>query len=610
MLYGNTGNVLRVDLGENTVATENPHPGLYQKWIGGAGLGTHYLISEVRPEITWDHPENRVILASGPMGGTRVPGSGMLSAVTRGPMTGGACSSQANGFFGAYLKLCGYDAVILQGISPAWVYLYVNDTEAELRDASNLLGLDTWEVQEALIKETGEKQLSVFSIGPAGENLVRFAILAGDKGHIASKNGLGAVLGNKRIKAVAVARGKRPVPVYDRDRLAKCAKEFMDNPTSVVSTIEKYGTGGFLPIADKTGRLPVKNYTTNLCDYVDRIDGPYLRSHFKLKRHPCYACNIRSHCHQITVTEGEYAGYTGDEPETESLALMGSNIGVSDAGAIVMMADLIDRLGMDVNECGWAVSWVIECYEKGFFTYEQTGGLELRWGNEKAVVELLHQIAHRSGFGAILSDGVKAAAEKMGGEAKNMAIYAEKGNSPRGHDHRAVWLEMLDTCTSSTGTIEASSGGTDTKPFGFGPVTDTFDWKQVATYLGKLNGQRNLLDCLGACRFTVDNNAVIPRALTALTGQELTPLDCLKVGKRITNALRVFNLRCGIKREADRPSVRYGSTPVDGPARGKALEPIWDDMVNLYYETMGWDPLTGRPSPETLKDLGLEYLID
>lgn len=609
MLYGNTGNILRVDLGKNTLVTENPEPSIYEKWIGGTGLGTHYLISEVSPEITWDHPENRVIIAAGPMSGTRVPGSGMLSVVTRGPMTRGACSTQANGFFGAFIKQCGYDGVILQGISPTWVYLYINDTGAELRDASHLLGLDTWEVQEALIEETGVKQLSVFSIGPAGENLVHYAILAGDKGHIASKNGVGAVLGNKRIKAIAVARGKKPVPVKDPDGLAKCAKDFRDNPPSYVSTVAKHGTNGLIPNAYKGGHLPVKNYTTNICDYVDRIDGAYMRSHFKLKPHPCYACSIRSHCHQITVTEGEYAGYTGDEPETENTSLLGPNIGVSDAGAIVMMSNLVDRLGLDVNECGWVLGWAIECYEKGIFTREQTGGLELKWGNEKAVVELLHQIAHRSGFGAFLADGVKAAAEKMGGEAKKMAVYAEKGNSPRGHDHRAVWLELLDTCTSSTGTIESSVGGADYGVYGIEPITNKFDWRQVGTYLGRLNGHRNMLDCLGACRFTVDNPAVIPKALTALTGQELTPQDCLKIGKRISCALRIFNLRCGITREADRPSARYGSIPVDGPVRGTGVGPVWDDMVNLYFETMGWDPATGMPLPETLKDLGLEEMI-
>ena len=609
MYYGNTGNILRVDLGKNTLVTENPDPVIYKKWIGGTGLGTHYLISEVSPEITWDHPENRVIIAAGPMSGTQINGSGMLSVVTRGPMTGGACSTQANGFFAAYLKLCGFDAVILQGISLSWVYLYVDDTGYELRDASHLLGLDTWEVQETLDKET-EKKLSVFSIGPAGENLVRFAILAGDKGHVASKNGVGAVLGNKRIKAVAVARGKKRVPVKDPAALTEAVRDFKQTAFSTRDTIAKYGTNGLIPNAYKSGHLPVKNLTTNVYDHTDRIDGAYMRGHFKLKPHPCYACNIVSHCHQITVTEGEYAGYTGDEPETENTSLLGPNIGVSDAGAIVVMSDQIDRLGLDVNECGWVLGWVIECYEKDIFTREQTGGLELKWGNEKAVLELLRQIAHRSGFGALLSDGVKVAAKKIGGEAKKMAVYTEKGNSPRGHDHRAVWLELLDTCTSSTGTIESSISGPNYSVYGIEPVTDKFDWRQVATYLGKINGHRNLLDCLGACRFTVDNPVVIPRALTALTGYELTLQDCLKVGRRISNALRVFNLRCGITKEMERPSERYGSTPVDGPVRGTGVSEIWDDMVDLYFKTMGWDPTTGAPLPETLQVMDLEELID
>lgn len=607
MAYGYMGKVLRVDLGQAVAEAEVPEKAVMQTWLGGAGLGVHYLVSEVGPAVTWDHPENRVILAAGPLAGTRVPGSGVLSAVTRGPMTGGACSTQANGFYGAFLKNCGYDAVILQGIAPQWVYLYIYDGGALLRDASHLLGMDTWDIIDALKLETGQKQLSVFSVGPAGENRVRFAALVGDRGHVAAHNGIGAVLGAKRVKAIAVARGKQPVRVMDQATLDGCIKEFQQNPMAVGQgpIIAAYGTSGVSQNLHRSGGLPVKNLTTNLFPEITQIDGQYVRGHFKLKPHPCWACSLKHHCALIEVPEGDYAGTTGEEPEYEGMAAVGSIIGISDAGAMVMLANLVDRLGMDVNETGWVLGWAFECYEKGIFTKEQTGGLELTWGNAEAARELLMQIAQRRGFGALLAEGVKVAATMLGGEAQRLAVYTEKGASPRSHDHRAVWNEMLDTCVSGTGTIETVGGNPDATQYGYEPLRDPFDWRQVATYNAHVSGHRQFQDTMGVCRFTVDQMPVMVRALQAVTGWELTHQEGLKVGKRVVNALRLFNLRCGISVAKERPSFRYGSVPVDGPARGADVGPIWNDMVRLYYETMGWDPETGQPLDETLAELGL-----
>jgi aldehyde:ferredoxin oxidoreductase len=602
--------ILRVNLNTGTLTDEVPGQGVLRNWLGGTGLGVHYLLTEVGPEITWDHPENRVILAAGPLAGTRVPGSGVLSAVTRGPMTGGACSTQANGFFGAYIKTCGYDGVIVQGIAPDWVYLYVHDGQAELRDASHLLGLDTWEVEDAVKAELGHKQISVFAIGPAGENRVRFAALVGDRGHVAGHNGIGAVLGNKRLKAVAVARGNQPVTVQDPAALAECIQGFKDTVQAAgqTRTIADYGTGGVSAGLEKIGALPVRNLTTNLFPEVTKIDGQYLRSHFQVKPHPCWACTLRYHCHLITVTEGPYAGYVGEEPEYEGLAATGSNIGLAEAGAVVMLSNLVDRLGMDINEAAWVLGWAMECFAKGIFTKANTGGLDLTWGNAEAARDLLLQVANRRGFGALLSDGVKAAAERTGGKAQEIAVYTEKGASPRGHDHRAVWSEMLDTCVSSTGTIQDTGGSPDARQYGYEPITNPFDWQQVARYNAHVSGHRQFQDTVGVCRFTVDGMGLMVQALEAATGLHLTTEEGLQVGKRIVNALRVFNLRCGITRAVERPSFRYGSIPVDGPARGADIAAVWEQMVSLYYETMGWDQ-TGRPLPETLAGLGLEAMI-
>jgi aldehyde:ferredoxin oxidoreductase len=582
--------------------------------IGGVGLGARILYDEVPADVEWDHPENRLVFATGPLAGLPVWGTGGLTVVTRGALTNGATSTQANGFFGACLKYSGYDAIIVQGEATRWVYLSVHDDDVELRDASHLVGKDTWETQDLLSAEFGLSghRLSVYSIGPAGENLVRFAAIQGDYGHVASKNGCGAVMGKKKLKAVAIVRGTKPLPVADPRGLFSVADEIAHDLKTDPSarSLYEYGTLPGVLNLHKLGVLPIKNYLTNVAPAGEDLslwEAPALREAFDHRGHQCNACGMR-HCHMQLIPSGPHAGEIVDEPEYEGWASAGWTIGLTDRVAISWLNTQIDRACVDINEFGWVTGWVMECQEKGLITQEQLG-FELRWGDAEGAHRLLRMITHREGFGDLLAEGVKRAAERLGGRAIECAVFTAKGATPRGHDHRGRWEEMLDTCTASTGTLET---GNPVHPdeVGLPSRIHPFDPEQVARNVGGLLGRRHFEDSLGICVFTTRTRLEnICRALSAATGWHYTREEAIRFGRRTAALLRAFNLRCGIGPELERPSPRYGSTPVDGPAKGITIAPHWERMLEIWYDLVGYDRTTGKPKPETLRALGLERLV-
>ncbi|OGO04791.1 MAG: hypothetical protein A2Y73_01995 [Chloroflexi bacterium RBG_13_56_8] len=610
---GYAGKFLKVDLSSESVSKEATDSAIATKYVGGVGFGAKLLYDQVVPGVEWNDPANRIIWALGPFNGTALPGSGTFCVISKGPMTDLAASSQANGFFGAYLKTNALDGIVVDGLAKRWCYLYIHDGVAELRNADHLLGKDTWETEEALREELNDRRLSVCCIGPAGENTVRFAAVVANKSHVAGHNGLGAVMGAKKLKAIAVSRSTFMVPVADASRLSSLTREHarMLQEATAKGGMYKWGTAANLPQMPDEGTLPIKNYTTNIFPEYMRFSGEYIRTQFEVKPNPCWACPTH-HCETIKVTQGPYTGYEGEEPEYEQLAAFGPVIGQTDPGAATMLSNLGDQLGLEANECGWLIGWVMECYEKGLLTKSDTDGLEMIWGNVEATAALLRKVAYREGCGNLLAEGVKRAAEKLGGEAVQCAIYSQKGASPRGHDHRPRWDEMMDTCFSNTGTVEVGGAYLQPEQLGYPSIpsvrTMHDPWQTpVAIALG--NGRRQFEDCLCACRFLYPNLQRTLDILNAITGWEFDKDRAMEVGRRVINYLRVFNLRHGLTKEMEVPSARYGSVPVDGPNKGLAVMPNWDFMRSVYYQNMSWDPDTGKPLPETLRRLGLEHLV-
>lgn len=605
-----TGSVLKFDLSRRKIEEERVSEEIMRKYVGGTGLGSKYLYECVPPGIEWHDPRNIIFMGTGPLGGT-IGGTGLFSVITKGPQTNGGVSTQCNGYFGAFLRTCGFHGLLIEGMADDWVYLYIHDSRAEIREARHLVGRDTWETGQLIAGELGLKdhQVSVYSIGPAGENLVRFACLVGDKGHVASHGGLGAVMGSKRLKAVAVKRGDAALKVLDWDTLKRISQE-MTEYVKKNSSLYDWGTSKLFTSYVNTGVLPIRNLTSFDFPEAPKFGGPEYRPRLELKRHPCWACSFH-HCHTVKIKEGPYAGLVADEPDYEDFAMFGSQIYQTDPMAVIVLNDLSDRLGLDANECGWLLGMLMECYEKGVINKTFTDGIELTWGNVEASVQLLKKVAKREGVGGILAEGTMRVAESIGGEAPDIGVYIKTGAVPRGHDHRFRWEEMLDTATSSTSTVDSLSGFNPPELAGIPATSEPFNAKEVARIVAGTKGRHAFEDSLAICSFTCRNCKpnFLTDALNAVTAWGWKIEDVPRFGQMVSNLLRCFDLRHGRRKEDECPSPRYSSTPQWGPAKGLSVAAVWDVMREQYYRHMGWDREMGKPLPETLKAVGLEELI-
>jgi len=612
-MIGYANRMLRIDLSTKSYSAEELSHETMKTWLGGTGLGVKYMMDEVPPETNWDDPENLFIMSTGPLGGTMIGGSGTTGVVTKGVLTGGMATSQTNGYMGAFLRFCDYAGVTIKGQSNHWVYIYIEDDRVEIKSAQHLMGLDTVETQNALHEEygLGQTKMSVYCIGPAGENLVRFAMFTGDYGHVAGHNGIGSVLGKKRVKAIAVKKGSNKPQYHNKDLLSKIAAQIFKTGISTPAGKDgyNYGTNSGHPVLYKLGQLPIKNLTTHEYPQCVDYDGKNLRERFEYKRKPCWACKW-AHCGILKIKDGNFKGFECEEPEYEAMAAMGPLIGITDPELSIVLADYVDRMGLDINETGWIIGWVMECFENGYLTKDELDGLKMNWGSFTETKQLIYNIAHRQGFGDFLAEGVMRSATKLGSPAKDCAVYTTKGNTPRGHDHRADWAQHLDTCVSNTGTIETTGGTMNLLQHGVQPITDPFSWEQIAKYNAVLTGRRVLEDSLGICRLAAceDINETA-QALTAETGDFFDFETLMRVGKRIVNTMRIYNALSGITGANENPSKRYSSVVEDGPAKGVDIGSVFQRMKERYFELVGWDKKIGMPLSETLQELDLADLI-
>lgn len=606
---GYVGQLLRVDLSKGTFSDFVVDADTLEKYLGGVGLGARILLDEVPAGVDAFDPANRLIFASGPIAGTSIPGSGTYSVVTKGPLTGLAAATSANGWFGARMKSAGYDGIIFQGASPKLVYLLINDGKAEIRDASKYVGVDTYETEKRLKEELKMPNASVVAIGLAGENTVRFACIVGDSGHVASTNGAGAVMGSKKLKAIVV-NGKANVPVKDKERLRELAKEWVKQTKAspIGACVNAVGTAGFFTAAATTGWLPIKNMTTNLFEPHAKFNGDMIRANTKhIRRKPCHACP-HHHCNEIEVQEGPFKGTIADEPEYEGMAGFGPLIGNTDPGSAIGLNDIADRLGMDLKECSFTMALAIDCFENGVITKKDTDGLELKWGSIDAIKKLMPMIANRQGFGNLLAEGVYRTAQKLGPKAIGMAVYSHKGIAPHVHDPRGLWGFLFGQAISNFGSIGGFTTQELTNEADLGypqPVPKYTEPVQLVDSQGILMAKYNFIDSLGVCFFTsAVELKLVADALTAITGVQWTREKMLDAGYRIETVLRIFNIRQGWTRDHDSISHRLSIGSPDGPNKGIAIEPVYQGMVDRHYANMGWDK-KGHPNPETLNRLGV-----
>ena len=479
------------------------------------------------------------------------------------------------------------------------MFLWVHDGKAELRSAVTLWGKDTWATEDLIKQELGKPKVSVACIGPAGENLVKMASIVNDRSHLVARGGLGNVMGSKNLKAIAVL-GNTAVPLAEKNKFMELAREWrrQNMASQGAQGLAKYGTAGQLGGIYSMGDLPIKNWTTGIFEKWENLTGQYMVDKM-FKRHiTCWNCTL-AHCKMLELKDGAFTGEECEMPEYEMMSAMGANIGVDDPTVAAKGTEKLDKLGLDGLGVSNVVAFLMECYEKGLITKKDVEGLELKFGNYEAAFELVDKIANRQGIGEILADGSLRAADWIGKGSEKFVVHVKGPPLPM-HDHRSMWGYALQYAVGSAGPAHESGGA----PFRAQPRGST---EGKAALTKDAQERRCFLNTLGICHFGTMgvSQDIILKTLSAATGVTFSSEDSQQIALRLINLRRGFNIRHGLAPEDDTLPYRFLHEPVpDGGAKGSTV-PI-KPMVDDYYNIMGWDSKTGKPSKRTLVELGLE----
>ncbi|MDH7488888.1 MAG: aldehyde ferredoxin oxidoreductase family protein [Anaerolineae bacterium] len=603
MLYGYGGNILRIDLTTGSITTEPTDPKLAEKFLGGRGFGIYFLFTEMPRGADPLGPDNLLIFSPGPLSGTLVPGAGKLDITCKSPLTGGYAGSNVGGILTAEIKYAGYDSIILKGKAPKPVYIFIDNDKVEIRDASDLWGKGSLETEKILKDRLGE-EFQIATIGPGGENGVKYACITTDYGRQAGRGGVGTVMGSKNVKAVAV-RGNKSIPVADVQAFRRAAramyKACKDSPG--LQVWQRYGTAGVTVWSNEIGAFPTRNFSSGQLEGYENLSGEVMREKIVITDKGCFGCP--SPCGKWSHVK-KY-GVRVEGPEYESTALLGGDCALTDIEDVAYANYLADDLGLDSISAGNVIAFAMECYERGILTDKDTDGIKLTFGNAEAVFAMLKKIAYREGIGAVLAEGVKHASQVFNKGSETFAIQA-KGMEFSGYESHNAPSMLLSYMTCDVGAHHNRSWAI-TYDIQTGRDTVTPDKAERVIYLQHV---RPLFDALGACRLqwvelSLDLNLYVP-TIAALTGLERSWDDLLKVSERIWNLTRLFWFRevPGFGRAWDMPPARFYKEPVvSGPTKGKvmALEDV-ERLLDMYYEKRGWDA-NGRPSPQKLEELGL-----
>ena len=530
---GYNSKILRLDLSRNNIVSEPLTYELARKYIGGAGFVAYFLLNEIKPGVDALSPDNKLVFALGPVSGLNLPGASRYCVGAKSPLTGGVAKSESGGFWMAELKRAGFDAIVIEGKSPRPVYLWITDGRAEIKDAGHLWGKDAKETQETLRAELGDPGVKVASIGPAGENMVRYACIMTGTADAAGRGGLGAVMGSKNLKAIAV-RGHKLPKIIDAEYVKTVRQELLSRPHH----LSEYGTGGpEMMMHEQTGDLPVRNQRDGLFPGVKLINGVVIKDTVRIKMEGCFACNVR--CKKVVRFEEPYRcdpDYGG--PEYETIAALGSNCGVDDLKAICKGNERCNALGLDTISTGSSIAFAMECYEKGLITDKETGGVELKFGNAGAMLQAIELIARRQGIGDFLAEGTRRMAQKIGHGSEAFAM-AVKGLDSAMHDPRDNLRFRIGYMLNPHGADHCSSFGGGTSPVGlddlnkFGvlePVKDEISAKRMSLF--KLNQCLNMVnDCLVICIMPYITNDHKLGLMKAITGWNTSWVELLRVGK-------------------------------------------------------------------------------
>ena len=612
---GYTGNIYNIDLSGGVIKQEALDEGLLRDFIGGYGLGARLLFSRQKAEVDPLGPDNTLGIISGPITGTPLPFASRFTVVAKSPLTGTWGDSNCGGSFGPYLKFAGCDALFFTGRAETPVYLLVDDGRAELRDARPLWGKDTLETEEIILAELG-REARVLSIGPSGEKQSLISSIVHGRESAAGRSGLGAVMGAKGLKAVVV-RGTGVVPLAHPDRILPLKRKFLSRLRNPYAHIfRKYGTPGLMRSLSRQGIAPARNYaSTAAVEFQDAhliFGGPTVLE-YQESKHPCWRCPLGCKGH-LGAGEGEYKWEAGTgRPEFETIASFGPMCLNSNLESIFRANDICNRYGLDTVSAGATIAFAIECFERGLIGPSDTDGIDLTWGNHRAIVSVLEKMARREGFGEVLADGARAGARRIGKGAEEFAMHIQGQEIPN-DDPRALpsWViaYKLDATPGRHMQGGAHQAETGAPPTGIGvEPLEPHCYSDKGEAHRRVSALYHILNVSGFCLFgnmslAIDATALV-ESLSAVCGWGFNSDELLEMGDRIANIRHAFNLREGLNPlEFQVPARVLGRPPLaEGPTAG--VEINISALEADYLRAMSWDPVTARPSHQRLVELGL-----
>ena len=622
MAQGVTGKVLHVDSTTRQTRIEEPNDLFYRRYLGGAGFVGYYLLKEMKPGIDPLSPDNLLIFAPGPITGSAVPGASRNCIGAKSPLSGGIAKSEVGGFFGYELKRAGYDCLIVEGKSPSPVYLWLHEGQIEFKDAGHLWGKTVLETQDIIEKDLAQRFVRTATIGQAGENMAAISCIMTDLRNAAGRGGLGAVMGSKNLKCVAV-KGRTAPQAADSEKLLGMSRWMNTNYMNIgnAANMHDMGTGGKAGMigGNAIGNLPVRNWSDGDFPDVGMITADEVKDKYRVGMEACPACQIR--CKKMVELENEQ--YKVDRrnggPEYETLAAFGSFMGINDLAAICRANDLCSLYSLDTISTGGVIAFAMECFEKEILTPADTGGLDLRFGNADAMLQVIDMIAHRQGIGAILADGSRKAAQRIGRGAEEYAMQV-KGVEFGMHEPRLKQgLGLIYSVNAiggdhmsglhDTAFIQEGRGMETVRQLGSMDPLPANDLSPAKVAMMKnAHIWRMFSDSAVFCHFVPWTLNQQVELLRYLTGWDYTAVEALKAGERMATMARLFNLREGLTAEDDHLPKRFFSPTPRGALKNSAINPdSMNQAIHNFYGMMGWDKETGVPTEEKLAELGISW---
>lgn len=617
MGLGYFGKTLRVNLSSGTISADENEEDFYRRYFGGSGFISYYLLKEVGAGVDALSPDNRLVFAAGPVTGVPIAGGGRNSVGAKSPLNGGYGQAEVGGFWGAELRHAGWDAIVVEGKSEKPVYLWIDDDRVEIRDAGHLWGKTTLEVQKRIQKELGSTTIRIAQIGPAGENQVRYACVVNDINHAAGRSGMGAVMGSKNLRAIAV-RGHQKVELADEKAVNSLAKWLRDDlkTNRMAVNFSQNGTAGGVSAFNAMGNLPTKNFRYGHFEGADKLNAQALNEQILVKRGGCFACPIRCKPH-VGVKDTYDVDPVYGGPEYETLGSLGSSCGVDNLEAVARGNQQCGAYGLDTISTGVTIAFAMECFEKGILTEKDTGGVKLNFGNADAMLEMIELIARREGIGNVLADGSARAAAAIGKGAEEFAMQV-KGQELPMHEPRckaglglgyAISPTGADHCHNIHDTGYVMRIGSGPKAMGILeplPSQDLSAGKVRMQLYGSL--WQHALNCLVFCQFVPIASDRMTDLINGITGWNTNLWELMKLGERCITMARAFNMREGKTKADDFLPKRFLTAFESGPLQGVAInEDELARAVETYYGMVGWDS-EGKPTSAKLEELGVGWV--